>query len=80
MPQNRSFRRDTSLEGDERVKKRIATYRGKRVHHQEAGWEDDMVPPAMSEGAGESPNRILLPRKIGKRRPEEERGYKPIVI
>ena len=30
--------------------------------------------------AAESPNRVVMPRKIGKRRPEEERGYKPTVL
>ncbi len=38
------------------------------------------MPLSVWEGAGESPNRILLPRKIGRRRPEDERGYKPTVI
>lgn len=44
------------------------------------GLLDERVAELAVYHAGESPNRILLPRKIGKKRPEEERGWKPIVI
>jgi len=60
------------------VRRKIATYRGKRVRNEENEWDE--TPSALWEGSGESPNRILMPRKIGKHHPEEERGYKPIVI
>jgi hypothetical protein len=61
------------------VRKRISTYRGKRIRTDENELEEGL-PSALYEGTGESPNRVLLPRKIGKRRPEEERGWKPTVI
>jgi hypothetical protein len=60
------------------VKKRIKVFREKHV--QEDKETEDSVPPAFFEGSSESPNRVFLPRKIGKHRPEEERGYKPTVI
>jgi hypothetical protein len=61
------------------VKRKIATYRGKRVRNEEPDF-DTTGPEELLENSGESPNRVYMPRKIGKRRPEEERGYKPTVI
>jgi hypothetical protein len=60
------------------VKKKITVYRDKKIRTDEKEWED--APPVLWEGSGDSPNRVVLPRKIGKHRPEEERGFKPTVL
>ena len=60
------------------MKRKIQVYRDKRARNEEKDMDD--APPVLWEGSGESPNRVYLPRKIGKHRPEEERGYKPTVL
>lgn len=62
------------------MKRKLTSIRGRRIRQDNDENHEEVMPLSVWEGAGESPNRILLPRKIGRRRPEDERGYKPTVI
>jgi hypothetical protein len=77
LPVRKAF--PNAPKGEQEVRKKIPTYRGRRIRTDENEL-DEVLPSALYEGTAESPNRVLMPRKIGKRRPEEERGWKPIVI
>jgi hypothetical protein len=62
------------------VARKLKTYRTKRIRTEEETELDTTIPEGLLDHSGESPNRVYMPRKIGRRRPEEERGYKPTVI
>jgi len=61
-------------------KKKLVDPEKTNPSEQENGDLDVRQEPYTPRSAYESPNRVVLPRKIGRRRPEDERGYKPTVI